>query len=191
MTGASAGAAGAGSDLVVLLGPPGCEADAVAVALATRLGVDVRDSDVELARRAGKPAAEVLLDDGEDAFRALERDAAAAVLGPGRAVVALGSGAVLDDATRASLRDLAAQGGAVVLLDLSAEEAARRAGLNAPRPLLLGNPRAQLRAFLDARRPLYEEVATLVLPTDGATPDELAATVADLLAAQTTDGAAR
>lgn len=189
MTGASAGTDG--RDLVVLVGPPGCEADAVAAALATRLGIDVRDSDVELARRAGKPAAEVLLDDGEDAFRALERDAVAAVLRPGPAVVALGSGAVLDEATRATLRDLAAQGGAVVLLDLSAEEAARRAGLNAPRPLLLGNPRAQLRAFLDARRPLYEEVATLVVPTDGATSDELAATVADLLAARTTDGATR
>ena len=111
-------------------------------------------------------------------FRALEREAVTAVLSPGPGVVTLGSGAVLDPATRQLLATLRADGAEIVLLDLSHEEAARRAGLNQPRPLLLGNPRAQLRALLDARRPLYEEVATLVVPTDGAAPQDLAAVLA-------------
>jgi shikimate kinase len=35
------------------------------------------------------------------------------------------------------------------------------------RPLLLGNPRGQLLAMLDARRPVYQQVATVTVPTDG------------------------
>jgi shikimate kinase len=104
------------------------------------------------------------------------------VLRPGPAVVALGSGAVLDAGTREALGELRASGTVVVLLDVRPEEAARRAGLNHPRPLLLGNPRAQLRALLDARRPWYLEIATQVVDTDGLTAQDLAAALADALA---------
>ena len=49
--------------------------------------------------------------------------------------------------------------------------------MNRDRPLLLGNPRAQLRALLDERLPLYREVATAVVETDELTPDEVVAAV--------------
>jgi shikimate kinase len=39
--------------------------------------------------------------------------------------------------------------------------------------MLAMNPRATLRHLLDQRRPLYEEVATVVVHTDGRTPDEV------------------
>jgi shikimate kinase len=51
---------------------------------------------------------------------------------------------------------------------------ASRIGLNRDRPLLLGNPRQQLRALLDARLPLYREVAAATVETDELTPDEVA-----------------
>jgi shikimate kinase len=47
-------------------------------------------------------------------------------------------------------------------------------GLNRDRPLLLGNPRAQLRDLLAQRRPMYEEVATVTVSTNGRTPEQVA-----------------
>jgi shikimate kinase len=40
--------------------------------------------------------------------------------------------------------------------------------------MLAMNPRATLRHLLDQRRPMYEEVATVIVRTDGRTPDEVA-----------------
>src|SRR5439155_705520 len=81
-------------------------------------------------------------------------------------VLALGGGAVLDPATRALLRDRR-----VVFLDVGVKDAAARVGFNRDRPLLLGNPRAQWLRLMAARRPLYEEVATATVSTDGREPD--------------------
>jgi shikimate kinase len=84
-------------------------------------------------------------------------------------VLALGGGAVVDDHVRASLVSHR-----VVFLDVGLANAAARVGLNRDRPLLLGNPRATLRVMLEARRPLYDEVATATVLTDDRSPDEVA-----------------
>ena len=73
-------------------------------------------------------------------------------------MLSLGGGAILDPDTRA---DLAGQ--TVVFLDVSLGEAAKRVGLGVARPLLLGNVRTQLRNLMEARRPLYDEVAKLTV----------------------------
>ncbi|KWX08450.1 shikimate kinase, partial [Carbonactinospora thermoautotrophica] len=73
------------------------------------------------------------------------------------------------EGSRALLR-----GRKVAFLDVGLAEAARRVGLNRDRPLLLGNVRAQLKQLMDARRPWYEEVATVTVLTDGRTPEEVA-----------------
>jgi shikimate kinase len=84
-------------------------------------------------------------------------------------VLAVGGGAVLDAGTR----DLLA-GRSVVFLDVGIKDAARRIGLNRDRPLLLGNPRAQWIRLMADRRPLYEQLASVTVLTDGRTPDEVA-----------------
>jgi shikimate kinase len=56
---------------------------------------------------------------------------------------------------------------------MDVEEAVKRTGLNAARPLLAVNPRKQWRELMEARRHLYEEAATAVVPTDGRTPEEV------------------
>jgi shikimate kinase len=84
-------------------------------------------------------------------------------------VLAVGGGAILDENTRAML-DTAQ----VVFLDVGITDAAKRIGFNRDRPLLLGNPRAQWIRLMNARRPLYEQVATFTVTTDGKTPDEVA-----------------
>ncbi|MGH8869292.1 MAG: shikimate kinase [Actinomycetes bacterium] len=157
------------SPCCVLVGAPGSGKTTVGQMLADRLDAPFRDTDVDVERRAGKSVTDVFVEDGEPAFRAMERDAVAAALSGHPGVLALGGGAVLDERTRALLR-----GHRVVFLDVGLPEAARRVGLNRDRPLLLGNPRAQLRTLLDARRPLYEEVATVTVATDAREPAEVA-----------------
>ncbi|ABK53080.1 shikimate kinase [Acidothermus cellulolyticus 11B] len=162
--------------VVVLIGPPGAGKSTVGRALASRLAVSFEDTDDVIEQRAGKRIAEIFLTDGEAAFRQLEKAVVADRLAAHTGVLALGGGAILDDDTRALLADHT-----VIYLEVEFSEAVRRVGLNRDRPLLLGNPRAQLRALMDARRPLYEQTATHTVGTTGRTPDEVADEIAALI----------
>jgi shikimate kinase len=137
--------------------------------VAQRLGVGFRDTDAIIEARAGKPIPEIFVDDGEDAFRALERAAVADALAAHDGVLALGGGAVLAAETRELLR-----GHRVVYLSVELADVMHRVGMGVGRPLLAVNPRATMRYLLDQRRPLYEEVATAIVKTDGITPEEAA-----------------
>ena len=160
----------------VIVGPPGAGKTTVGQLVADGLGVRFRDSDSDIEAVAGKPIPDIFVDDGEEHFRTLERAAIARALGSFDGVLALGGGAVLAEQTRALLREHR-----VVYLSVELADAAQRVGLGAGRPLLAVNPRATMRYLLDQRRPLYEEVAAVTVPTDGVTPEEVAATVLDAL----------
>ena len=66
--------------LVVLIGPPGAGKTAVGPHVAARLGVPFRDTDAEVGAAAGKPVSDIFIENGEEAFRALEREAVARAL---------------------------------------------------------------------------------------------------------------
>ncbi|MFH9760582.1 3-dehydroquinate synthase [Streptomyces anulatus] len=162
--------------LVVLVGPMGVGKSTVGELLAARLGTTYRDTDADVVAEAGKPIAEIFYDEGEEHFRALERRAVEAALAGHTGVLSLGGGAVLDAATRELLA-----GRPVAYLSMDVEEAVRRVGLGAARPLLAVNPRRQWRELMDARRHLYEEVARTVVATDEHTPEEVAQAIIDAL----------
>ena len=167
---------------VVLIGPPGAGKSVVGALLAAGLGVEFRDTDAEIGAAAGKPVSDIFIDDGEEAFRALESAAAAAALGergPLRergGVLALGSGAVLDGGIQRLLDGLP-----VIYLAADFRTVARRTGLDVARVVVPGNPRGRLRAMLEERRPLYERLASITVQTDDKDPEELAAEITAMI----------
>ncbi|MFH9422052.1 3-dehydroquinate synthase [Streptomyces sp. NPDC017529] len=169
--------------LVVLVGPPGAGKSTVGALLAERLGAGYRDTDADIEAGAGKPIPEIFIDQGEPHFRELERRAVRAAVESHPGVLSLGGGAIMDEGTRALLSGLP-----VVFLDVQLADAVRRVGLDAPRPLLAVNPRQRWRELMEARRPLYTEVARAVVGTDGRTPEEVAEAVLDALQLHTTGG---
>lgn len=160
----------------VIVGAPGAGKTTTGQALAALLGAAFRDTDADIEATAGKSIPEIFIDDGEAHFRTLERAAVAAALGDFDGVLALGGGAILADETRAALA-----GHQVVHLVVSLGEAVKRVGLSVGRPLVAINPRATLKHLLDQRLPLYEEVATITVETDGRTPEEVADEIVTLL----------
>lgn len=162
--------------VVVLVGPMGVGKSTVGELLAGRLGVGYRDTDDDIVATVGRTISDIFLEDGEEAFRALEKDAVRAALDGHDGVLALGGGAILDADTRELLADRP-----VVYLSMDIDEAVKRTGLNAARPLLLVNPRKQWRELMDARQHLYAEVARATVVTDGRGPEEVADAVLDAL----------
>jgi shikimate kinase len=159
--------------VAVLIGPPGAGKTSVGPLLAERLGTSFRETDADIAAAAGQPVSDIFIEQGEPAFRQLERESAARALREHGGVLALGSGAVLDPDIQHRLEGLA-----VVYLAAGFAAVARRMGLDRPRVVIPGNPRGRLRVMLEERRPLYEQLATLTVQTDDLDPDELAAEIA-------------
>src|ERR1700729_208343 len=162
---------------LILIGPPWSGKSPVAPLLALLLGLDFADTDGLIAEAAGKPVADIFIDDGEDASRALERSAVPEAIGAHSGVVALGSGSVLSEDTRKLLA-----GRPVVYLETGFAAVARRSGLDGPRPPPPGHPRGRVRPQLEERGRLYEDLAWLTVPTDNLEPQQIAEQIAAAIA---------
>ena len=164
------------SPVLVLIGAPGSGKSAVGAAVAEQLDLGFRDTDKDTEAAAEMSIPDIFIAEGEAGFRARERSAVAAALADHQGVLAIGGGAVLDADTRADLAGLP-----VVWLQVGATEAAKRAGISGPRPLLLGNVRTTWLSQLKQREPLYRELATHEVGTDGRTIDDVAHEVVSLV----------
>ncbi|HET7399504.1 MAG TPA: shikimate kinase [Intrasporangium sp.] len=164
--------------VAVLVGPPGAGKTTVGAVLAELLGVGLHDTDRAIEQATGRSVSDIFLDDGEALFRKLEREEVARALGAHDGVLALGGGAVLDAETAAALA-----GHVVVFLDVSIADAAKRIGFDRSRPLLAVNPRASWVTMMNARRPVYERLASHRVDTAGRSPEDVAAEVLRLVRA--------
>jgi shikimate kinase len=157
------------AEALALAGMMGSGKSTVAAHLARLLGRRVVSTDAEIVRRAGKPIERIFADDGEPAFRALERQVVASLSGP--LVVDLGGGAFCDPAGAARLLATSR----VVFLDVSAREASRRLGEGSGRPLA-----ARWEPLLAARLPLYRR-AHHTVAVDGLAADAVARRIVALV----------
>ncbi|MGH2752935.1 MAG: 3-dehydroquinate synthase [Actinomycetota bacterium] len=159
--------------MIVLVGFMGSGKSTVGRILAGSIGLPFADIDALIEKRTGRSIRSIFERDGEQAFRALERDIAAEVLGGRDAVVALGGGALSDPITAGTLRDAR-----VVYLKTSFEALRERVGGDRERPkLATGDPRA----LYEERLPQYEAAADITVVTDGRSPEVVAKEVADQL----------
>jgi shikimate kinase len=160
------------AETLALAGMMGCGKSTVARLLGRLLGRRVVHLDEEIVRAAGRSIAAIFAEDGEPRFRALEREAVAAL--PAGVVADLGGGAFCDPASAARLLAV----GRVVFLDVSAAEAARRLRLgvgDGVRPLLDRWPE-----LLARRLPLYRR-AQLTVAVDGLAPEAVARRILESL----------
>jgi len=127
---------------IVLIGMPGCGKTTIGAALAEQLGLPFVDTDAVIETRTGRTGSDILREEGEPYFRALERDVVAEVCAKTGQVIATGGGSVL----LRENRDALAQNGVVLFLERPLGQLA-----TAGRPLSV-----DLKVLYGRRLPLYE-----------------------------------
>ena len=138
---------------IVITGFMGCGKSKVAREVAHRLNVAMVDLDERITQRTGRSPAQLIVDDGEPAFRSVETATLSDVLESGEAtVIALGGGAWIQEANRALIER---HGCLSVWLDAPFDLCwARIESSEEIRPL--GRTRDEALARYEQRRPIYQ-----------------------------------
>jgi shikimate kinase len=158
------------------MGVSGAGKSTIGPLLAEALRTSFVDVDAAIEADEKQTIADIFVIHGEPHFRQLEETATVVALQSG-GIVALGGGAVMNEGIRAALKDHD-----VVWLECSISTATKRIGMDAARPLLLGNVRGKLIKLLNERTPLYRSAATITVQTDGRAPEEIVAAIRQELA---------
>lgn len=150
---------------IILVGPMGSGKSAVGKHLARALRMPFVDSDAEIERRSGVDIPLIFEKEGESGFRQREREAIADLLQRAGIVLATGGGAILLEENRRALQS----GGTVIYLETSVAQQLQRVRSGERRPLLSGvaDMSGRLAELMVQRAPLYAEVATITVQTDG------------------------
>jgi shikimate kinase len=146
--------------------------------IAKRLNIAFRDTDQVVEEETGRTVSDIFLEDGEDAFRLLEKGVLRNELLSDGTVLALGGGAPISMDAQSALRAIASP---VVYLDISLATVAPRIGFNRDRPLLLHNPRGQWQTLMEARRPIYESIADTVIDVNTKSENEIVDEILEVL----------
>ena len=169
---------------VILVGFMASGKTSVGRVLAERTGWTLVDADDAIVARAGKPIHRIFSEDGEPAFRELERQVIAGLCARERQVIASGGGAFVDPQNR----DVMLSGGRVFFLSASPAVILRRVreeDAGGPiRPLLASpsgsgqgyDPEARIAGLLAQRMPAYAQ-AHHTVETDALTPEGVAGEV--------------
>ena len=160
---------------IVLIGPMGSGKSTVGSALSEAMACEFRDTDEMVVSQTGRSISDIFIEDGEEAFRALEKIALRIALLEDGTVLSLGGGACLSFDAQSALR---ASGSYIVYLKISLSEVSSRVGFNRDRPLLLGSPRAQWQNLMNDRAPIYESLASFIVDVDGRGVEDIAQEIA-------------
>ena len=160
---------------IILIGFSGTGKTLVGREVARLLGLEFVDMDAQIEGRAGKPIRRIFEEDGEPAFRTMEKLVLQDVCSGHSKVVATGGGAVVDPENR----ELMLRRGLVICLDALPETINHRLtsdtgdSLDA-RPLLSGTEPLERVKDLKARRQAHYSVAHRTVRTDELTVEQAA-----------------
>lgn len=147
-----------------LVGPMGAGKSAVGRQLARSLHVAFVDSDDEIEARTGVDIAYIFEKEGEDGFRKREAAIIDDLSARQGIVLATGGGAVIDPESRSRLSER----GFVIYLHTTVAQQLLRTRHGRVRPLLENREPAKVLAdLMEARDPMYREIADMVVETDG------------------------
>jgi len=142
--------------------------------LSKKLRLPFKDTDAEIESRTGADIPWIFDVEGEAGFRDRETQVLKDLLSDAVGVIATGGGIVMRDENRALLKSVD-----VIYLKASLDEQLRRTANDRKRPLLqTEDPKSVLQRLMTLRDPLYREVATRVIETDGANSRTIAAQLA-------------
>ena len=152
----------AAASRIFLIGPMGAGKTTIGSQLALSLKLEFIDCDHELEHRTGASVALIFDIEGEAGFRERETRLIDELTQRDGIVLATGGGAVLALDNRRWLHER----GFVVYLMSPVDKLVERTRFDANRPLLrTPDPEATLRALVEKREPLYQEIAHLTIDT--------------------------
>ncbi len=147
-----------------LTGPMGAGKSTIGRQLSKQLGMPFHDSDHEIEARTGVDIPLIFELEGESGFRKRESAIIDELTQLPNIILATGGGAILDLENRQHLGTR----GKTIYLSASVNQQLRRTRKDRNRPLLqTADPRAKLEELMEVRDPLYREIATLIIDTDG------------------------
>ncbi len=147
---------------IILCGFMGCGKTTLAKALGARLDMPFIDTDEEIVKGQGKSIAQIFETEGEPFFRALETDLIAQLsVGSGK-IISVGGGLAANVENHPYLK----KAGKVILLDCGIEEILCRILGDKERPLT-ADGRDSLIARYNERKPIYEEIADIIIDSSG------------------------
>ena len=155
---------------IYLIGFMGAGKTSVGWRLAKKLGWKFIDLDEDIERQQGRAVADIFREDGEAAFRQIERACLKRLSSSAnneKYVIALGGGTFLDPENRA----IAESNGLTVWLKVSFSTIAGRVKIDGTRPKFTSKEQAE---SLHHSREAYYALAKLHISTEQGTPDTVA-----------------
>ena len=140
---------------IILIGMPGCGKSTIGKQLAQELGKEFVDADQALETHFGRPITEIIPQDGEAAFRAMETEILQMLGKRSGLIIATGGGCI----TQAHNYPLLHQNGTIFWLKRDLQKLPTNG-----RPLSQKNKLSEL---FKVRKPLYEAFADITIDNDG------------------------
>lgn len=161
---------------IYLIGFMGVGKSTICDSLKKMLHRECAEMDQLIVEQQGMPISEIFEKYGEDGFRDIETKLVKELGQKEDLIVSCGGGAVLRDENAADMKEH----GSIVLLTATPETIYNRVKHSKDRPLLNGNMNVEyISGLMEKRRPRYEEVADLVVATDGKSVQEICREIID------------
>ncbi len=150
---------------IILVGPMGSGKTTVGRRLAESLNIDFFDADHEIIEKTGVSIDHIFDLEGEEGFRKRESKILKELCSKSNIVLATGGGAVILEENRSTIKEA----GSVIYLSSSVDQILRRTAKSKTRPLLENSTdrRKTISNIVSSRDPLYREIATIIINSNG------------------------